>query len=226
MFMACFVGLTSLQGCGSKESDERTIAVAEAPSVEMERYNKAIQEFGRAHNAVWDWQEPLRVHRLSTMSVQNALIRADSRPIAAKVDVLDIEQEQNRYRLRLHVSGLGTLFSKDHVLLDLRCFLGPNELGQIQKHIGSSYLDLNPISEEPPFMVAAQIHEVQAHHKLIHSKDYTPIPYIEFVAHGECVQFKYLGVSPNVQFDPTKRSIVPGQSWMDRFRRFFAKGKE
>lgn len=222
--LLAFVSLMSLQGCEPKESEERAKRTAEEHSIEVANYTKAIEEFIQTHNAYWISQEPLREHRLSTLNLQKTLIRPDSRPIAARVDVHDIEQEGNLYRLRLHVPGLGNMYSEDQVFLDLKCSLGEKELEEIQKHLDSlvnAAMRFNPFIT-PPFLVAAQIQEVQSRHHLVHRENGGTLEIIEFVATGECMQFKFLGETPGET--PGKTPVARDTS-RNIFDQLFIKGK-
>jgi hypothetical protein len=186
----------SFHGCDSKDTRGHGIEAAEAQDRESEQYAKAGEEFAQANNAHWIKEEPWRERQLSTLSLQKTLIRADSRPIVTRVDVFDIERQGSLYRLRLHAPGLGSIFSKHHVFLDLMCSLEDSELEEIQNHLAGDFGTAMSLSfySTGQFLVAAQIHKVQAHHHTVRAgNDGTVGESITFNATGECLQFEFQG---------------------------------
>ena len=65
-----------------------------------------VNEFIKKYDSDRTWQDDVKGNTLSTMQLQQSLIRSDGRPILALANLLDIEQREGKFRLLFHVPGL------------------------------------------------------------------------------------------------------------------------
>jgi len=87
-----------LAGCDGDSRDEKAEAEKERLEKEYQATAQRIQELCSQYNAVMDWTQSLEeVWSPFTIELEEALIRADSRPVLLLGNVKDIAKESDRY---------------------------------------------------------------------------------------------------------------------------------
>ena len=144
-------------------------------------------EFAKLHNGDEKWDAELRGKPLTTLALQEKLIRLKGEVIVAGVSVVDIAKEGDRYQLDLLVPNLPERpLHGQRLIFELRCTLIDVKFDELQS---------NPITRElwPDYLVAARIHEVKSAKLVVLSKDVGNELMTPFTAKGECLGLKDIG---------------------------------
>lgn len=146
-------------------------------------------EFTKAHNGDDRWPAELRDKPMTTLALQQRLIRQKGQVIVAGVSVVDVAKEGDHYRLDLLVPNnlRGWRYSDSQRLkFEIRCALVDVKFDELQS---------NPITREfqADYLVAAQINEVKSAQQVVrraHSETEYDEPSTVFTAKGECLGLK------------------------------------
>ena len=143
---------------------------------------KLINAFSAKYNADYTWMYGLREKTISTLKLQQSLIRADDRPILAMANILDIENRNGTFRVLFYVPRVGdTVLQRQYLVLDLPCSLSGAEAHTLHVEPSSS--------TDPDYLLAARIGAIrQAHQFGMAERGSTLAPLaMEYVGEGQCV---------------------------------------
>jgi hypothetical protein len=198
--LAAAIILFVLVGCNSKKPDEPN----EAAQTEKNQQMKArVQEFSSHYNAVTDWAETLSELSPYTVEVQDALIRADSRPVLVLGTVEDVAKESDKYVVRfsnllnsVFVEELDNLLYLTDIYFVLDCT--PEQVKKIMLH--------RQVSLSGDCAVIAEISQIKKVEFQLkgYLEDYDSEGYPEvridlepssnaFIAKGKCIDLLFLG---------------------------------
>lgn len=101
-----------------KQAREAKVAEKQA------RLTELVNAFTKKYDSEYTWQEGLKDTPLSTLQLQQSLVRSDGRSILALGTLMDIESRDGKYGLLFYVPGLSRVrLSEQHLVLDLDCVL-------------------------------------------------------------------------------------------------------
>lgn len=196
-FACALLILIALQsGCKGESYEEKETKRKETQQAKEAQRTKLLDNFSKAYNADTTWQESLKGKGLWTMTVQDALIRSDGRPIAGFAGLLDVERRGSKYVLHLSPSKLSFSFFHD-LIFTLEC-----ALPDLKAASGSEFnLDLlTGMVLNADYMFAARINNVRravfkldAHATGEEDADVEVKTGTRFIASGECLGVKYIG---------------------------------
>ncbi len=166
-----------------KQAQEAKVAEKQA------RLTELINEFAKKYDGDRTWQEGLKGNTLSTLQLQQSLIRSDDRPVLVLGNLMDVEKRDGRYGLLFHVPHSSRVqLSEQYLVLDLDCFLPVSQANSLK--VGEFLYAW----QDPTYLVAAQIQSVRQAHQFLetHSRESADNSSwdtlkMEFVAKGKCV---------------------------------------
>lgn len=149
----------------------------------LDERNKMIEELSKRYGADGTSLNKLHGTRLTTLSLQNALVLPNGQPVVAPVSILDVEKRNRDYSFYLFLPHSSSIFGhKVYVFFKVTCELPAMEL----KLAKSPY----PFSWRAEYLVTARINDVNRSHRFLHSKDELDEIETEFVASGQCIDLK------------------------------------
>lgn len=153
------------------------------------RLTELINGFAKKYDGDRTWQEGLKGKTLSTLQLQQSLIRSDGRPVLVLGNLMDVEKRDGRYGLMFHVPHSSRVqLSEQYLVLDLDCFLPDSQANSLK--VGEFFYAW----QDPAYLVAAQIQSVRQAHQFLetHSRESDNNSSLdtlkmEFVAKGKCI---------------------------------------
>lgn len=169
--------------CSKDSYGEKEAGLARANEAQKKaQLNKLITTFSAKYNADYTWMYGLREKSISTLKLQQSLIRVDARPILAMANILDIENRNGAFHVLFYVPRVGdNILQRQYLVLDLQCSLSGAEAHTLK-------IEHSP-SVDPYYLLAARISAVRQAHQfgMTESESNRATLTMEFIGEGHCV---------------------------------------
>ena len=178
-------GQTGEEKQPKEETARQQAATARQAQEEQER-----TDFAKPFNADTAWAKDLAGKPLTSLLLQDTLLRADGRPIIVPISLIDIARQGKRFRVVGYVTGLWHLMGyNQHLTIETSCQLTGENIKLPPPPTGAPYL------RPAEMLLAIKVKDIQQVHGFMktHTEDSSSATLqTEFKATGECLGVKSL----------------------------------